>query len=204
MRRILRACLLALGSVLAWSAAQASTITFDFSDLVTTDNYTEGGFDFSGATAAPGGGLALRSWGLFPEDADTSDTSATLFGNLVGVVMKASNGKPFTLDTVDLADTFNAGVAPDILFDFFLHDGTEILSTVTLDSVPGLQTFTFGVTNVDYVTWINANPVGFQPQFDNVVAFASVAPTPIPATLPLFVSALGGIGLLGWRRRRAA
>jgi hypothetical protein len=30
------------------------------------------------------------------------------------------------------------------------------------------------------------------------------ATTPIPATLPLFTSALGGLGFLGWRRRRAA
>ncbi|WP_395023377.1 hypothetical protein [Dongia sp.] len=29
-----------------------------------------------------------------------------------------------------------------------------------------------------------------------------VATTPIPAALPLFVSALGGLGLFGWRRRR--
>jgi hypothetical protein len=33
------------------------------------------------------------------------------------------------------------------------------------------------------------------------IAFTPVAATPIPATLPLFVSALGGIGLVGWRRR---
>jgi hypothetical protein len=32
---------------------------------------------------------------------------------------------------------------------------------------------------------------------------ASVATTPIPATLPLLVSAIGGLGLLGWRRRGA-
>jgi hypothetical protein len=32
----------------------------------------------------------------------------------------------------------------------------------------------------------------------------SVAATPIPAALPLFVTGLGGLGLLGWRRRRLA
>jgi hypothetical protein len=31
-----------------------------------------------------------------------------------------------------------------------------------------------------------------------------VATTPIPAALPLFASALGGLGLLGWRRKRRA
>ncbi|GAB2178945.1 hypothetical protein [Dongia sp. agr-C8] len=33
---------------------------------------------------------------------------------------------------------------------------------------------------------------------------ALVATTPIPAALPLFASALGGLGFLRWRRRRAA
>ncbi|HEY4164501.1 MAG TPA: hypothetical protein VGM59_15650 [Dongiaceae bacterium] len=32
----------------------------------------------------------------------------------------------------------------------------------------------------------------------------SVASTPIPATFPLFVSALGGIGFIGWWRKRSA
>jgi len=31
---------------------------------------------------------------------------------------------------------------------------------------------------------------------------ASVEATPIPAALPLFASVLGGMGLLGWRRKR--
>ncbi|HEY4162789.1 MAG TPA: PEP-CTERM sorting domain-containing protein, partial [Dongiaceae bacterium] len=30
----------------------------------------------------------------------------------------------------------------------------------------------------------------------------AVAQTPVPATLPLFVSALGGLGFVGWRRIR--
>jgi hypothetical protein len=34
------------------------------------------------------------------------------------------------------------------------------------------------------------------------VAFAPVAPTPLPAALPLFATGLGALGLLGWRRKR--
>ncbi len=32
----------------------------------------------------------------------------------------------------------------------------------------------------------------------------TVAPIPLPAALPLFVSALGGLGLVGWRKKRAS
>jgi hypothetical protein len=32
--------------------------------------------------------------------------------------------------------------------------------------------------------------------------FRSISSTPIPAALPLFVTGLGGLGLLGWRRKR--
>jgi hypothetical protein len=42
-----------------------------------------------------------------------------------------------------------------------------------------------------------------QPSWD-AVTDASVAPTPVPATLPLFATGLGALGLLGWRRKRKA
>ncbi|MDQ7248204.1 hypothetical protein [Dongia sedimenti] len=49
----------------------------------------------------------------------------------------------------------------------------------------------FEVTNLGSVTFsINLPPA------------APVATTPIPAALPLFISALGGLGFVGWRRRR--
>ena len=34
--------------------------------------------------------------------------------------------------------------------------------------------------------------------------WAHVAPAPLPAALPLFATGLGGLGLLGWRRKRKA
>ena len=38
----------------------------------------------------------------------------------------------------------------------------------------------------------------------NVESVESTSTTPIPAALPLFASGLGGLGLLGWRRKRKA
>jgi uncharacterized protein (TIGR03118 family) len=34
--------------------------------------------------------------------------------------------------------------------------------------------------------------------------FGALAPTPLPTALPLFATGLGGLGLLGWRRKRKA
>lgn len=34
------------------------------------------------------------------------------------------------------------------------------------------------------------------------LSVATVATTPIPATLPLLATALAGVGVLGWRRKR--
>jgi hypothetical protein len=44
-------------------------------------------------------------------------------------------------------------------------------------------------------------PVG---AFGGNIEFAAVSNTPLPATLPLLATALGGLGLLGWRRKRKA
>lgn len=33
---------------------------------------------------------------------------------------------------------------------------------------------------------------------------STVAATPIPAALPLFAAALGGLGFFGWRRKKAS
>jgi hypothetical protein len=46
----------------------------------------------------------------------------------------------------------------------------------------------------------NFNLHGFGSVFFDIT-FSATAVTPIPAALPLFVSALGGLGLLNWRRR---
>jgi hypothetical protein len=36
------------------------------------------------------------------------------------------------------------------------------------------------------------------------LAFTAVAETPLPAALPLFATGIGGLGLLGWRRKKKA
>jgi hypothetical protein len=47
-------------------------------------------------------------------------------------------------------------------------------------------------------------PAGYTILTSAGIGNSSVATTPIPAALPLFATALGGMGLIGWRRRRTA
>ena len=53
---------------------------------------------------------------------------------------------------------------------------------------------------------INENPDGSFVYVGsvNVNTFDGLSDIPLPAALPLFASGLAGLGLLGWRRKKAA
>jgi hypothetical protein len=62
--------------------------------------------------------------------------------------------------------------------------------------------FSFMVTGSgsDTLTFFETDGPGFM-ALDDV---SLTAATPLPAALPLFATGLGGLGLLGWRRKRKA
>jgi hypothetical protein len=95
------------------------------------------------------------------------------------------------------------------------HFGTMSLET----SAVGAHTITINLTADNGVTWANAAAVlAFTTNFASVYGHGFEAEvhvgsngvqdggfaTPLPAALPLFVSGIGGLGLLGWRRKRKA
>jgi len=78
------------------------------------------------------------------------------------------------------------------LIDTFFKDSADPFETITRIVTIGVSsTLSFAAPGTD------TDNIGII--LDNV----SVSAVPLPAALPLFATAVGGMGLLGWRRRRA-
>jgi hypothetical protein len=112
-------------------------------------------------------------------------------GNAI-VYETGAAGTTFTDFTVPLAG--GAG--------WTLYNGSQQAGNLTTISDATFQSYLSNITALAILAdWHNgADDVGL----DNV-AFTSAAPSaaPIPAALPLFASALGGLGFAGWRRRKS-
>ena len=94
--------------------------------------------------------------------------------------------------TVTLAITLN-GVDPSI----DLAADLDLYVTENSQGVGNSFNANFG----DGVTFTINAPPGVIVTSDSGV-FPDTAATPLPAALPLFATGLGGLGLLGWRRKR--
>jgi hypothetical protein len=202
-KRMAGAGLVAVTAILgAAGAANATTVTFGTNDG-TVDNvyhlgptYTEQGYKFSSALND------LVTWGNgWPEDPDTTDSVALIgYHPLDAITLTRADGGIFDLTSIDFrgyrgATNLGSGQL-DLSWTF--ADGTsgsgsifvQLASwTTDLLSLKGLKSFTWQPDAFD-LNWTWA---------DNVV----VSATPIPPALPLFASALAGLGLLARRRKSA-
>jgi hypothetical protein len=198
---------LILGAAVAVSAASPANATAIFADKVI--NFFDSG---AGPLPGPYGGDSTS-----PKPVSTSYAADENAGTFVSL----PTGTYITLGFLTGYVTDGPGN------DLFLNepgDGHEV-ADVWVSSDFG-ATFTylgqaFGdqITEMDlgtimYKGRVNAVKVegldngGASPGFDLAyvegLAGSSVATTPIPGALPLFASALGGLGFVGWRRKRSA
>jgi hypothetical protein len=112
---------------------------------------------------------------------------------------------PATLDFLNLnvADVgyFYNGSADALIIGGTLG-GANSVASGTDDFILVIQSFS---TTPTYTELLYSTATDPSHQFTSTTGSVHVAvsATPIPATLPLFVSALGGLGFVGWRKARA-
>jgi hypothetical protein len=78
--------------------------------------------------------------------------------------------------------------------DNVLRTFTGATVSFVVDLFDGDKTSNYGYLGYSYPT---------ETLFSGDVAISSVAATPIPAAFPLFASAIGVLGFVGWRRKRS-
>ncbi len=72
-----------------------------------------------------------------------------------------------------------------------------------LFNLSGLQLFSGTTTAPQFLTGTyNLTNYPSEAPIVDTLTISAVSETPLPATLPLFASALGGFGLLAWRRKK--
>jgi hypothetical protein len=97
--------------------------------------------------------------------------------------------------------------------EIFAFNGSVLLGTFTengfsgdvgdnSDPFLGVESATADITSVTYLTF-TSNPFALQQVAINQMTIEG-SQTPVPAALPLFATGIGGLGLLGWRRKRKA
>lgn len=203
----------------AMSAASAATMT-----VVTYTGTVTTAIDAGGLFGAPGGNLAGAGYKLV----FTIDASVGSYSTFNGTIPDplASGDQIFggisaalTINGQDLV--FPTGGSPNGNFAIAVHKpgaagiiqqvgamsyGSVLASLTMTNPDPSFPLSVYAPATITscpaatclaslrvFTSFINAN-LGF--------GSVTVATTPVPAALPLLVSALGGLGFVGWRRRK--
>lgn len=189
---------IALTSLLATDAAHA--VTVPAGDTLQID------FDLAGPASVPGftgaDGLAVDTLAFNEVDTGTFTTgTAQLFNgsSLLGTVgfntgffqvfSFAAPGSQFSFGPI--------GSVPDADWSAFANGTINGILDITFD-----QTIDVTISVNDLGIGFSSNEILSSDQQPNITSVNVLAPTPLPAALPLFASGLGALSLFGWRYRR--
>lgn len=200
-------CGAALAVIASYSAAAATTLSGD----LTSDNqfvaYLSTNDSVLGTQISSG-----SNWLV-----DVTFSGAGLTGgvtNYLHVIAQNSGGPDMFIGSFSLSDS-----------GFHFVNGTQSLVTNVTDwhaaaavfsdpwSAPSGTPQSFGpngtgpwgtFSGMGAAAFIWSNPNNGDTAFFSTAIVSNVAATPIPAALPLFLSAIGGLGLLARRKRRAS
>jgi hypothetical protein len=172
-------------------AANASTVVYNFDGSSVTPAFTATvSLDVTGGQASSGTGNIDFSGNIFDLTLITLATPGGNYGGATGFrdnhgtdIFGGDTVIPIDTNGLIFAITNNPVWGANALFAVWSTGGDnyQFLLSGTLPDV----------FNVYYV-------------IGDVTGSAEVSATPLPAAFPLFVSGLGALGLLGWRRKRKA
>ncbi len=187
--------LIACTALLSVSQAEATTFTYTV-DIVDGGNSVTGTIQTNALGAL--NQVNITDWNLkLTDGASTGNLLGPLSGNnsiinLVGTDLAATtSGLFFNFGDTTTSAFFRLGSsAGDVVFnavDIFQAEAVCGMGCVT----PAFLEIRVDPAITDNVAYPSMN-----------VEIATIATTPLPATLPLFATGLGALGLLGWRRKR--
>lgn len=163
-------------------------------------------FDGTGSVTLAGNAIGSSYSLVFTGDTsmiDTSDVPYYRYYNIVGVFTDGAVSESITANIVLNNDpsyerisffnsTYDNGLGLTNVAALNGYDLSTSIGPVTGDLNPTLGSGVFSTADGD-LQFTTSDSLSFT---------ASVNATPLPAALPLFASGLGGLGLLGWRRKR--
>jgi hypothetical protein len=197
--------------LLGTAAANAGTVTvpytgsYDETSAPSGDYDAIGGLDdvglfnlvagtntFTGSIYTPNDSSDAFVIGIGPDQTITG--ASILFGTNLDMFnpLFAAPGPIWTLEESSPTPTifaFNLGV-----------NGMDSAQSLSAIFSKGAGIYSMLIGNGTFAT-NNSGPVAYSMSF---TVTSTIAATPIPAALPLFASALGGLGFVGWRRKKAA
>jgi hypothetical protein len=136
----------------------------------------------------PGGLNSALTYNL-PFDVNAGDVMITEPGGGLGDVIRFSAGTGAHLSTL----VFYSATPGGSLADTGFPSANDAITASIVEGLNGTAVYT-----------PNSSQPGFMFGQPTTYDFISDSPVPLPATLPLFATGLGAIGLLGWRRKRKA
>ena len=147
-----------------------------------------------GAGAVDDQTVAASTFGMFPTSGDNYWKVAGNFSVTFGAPIVA-----FGFFATDIGD-HNGDLSVEIRGTTHAVQHSKITAN-PLGST-NFNVLFWGIIDTDYpftaVNFLNSNPNAETMGFDDI----TVVHTPLPAALPLLLTALSALGLLGWRRRR--
>jgi hypothetical protein len=210
MKHLLVSIMLASGFLFATAPSQAETLSFaaqDGDSFFSGATFAANDFTFTYTPISSGAFAFVGNPVICTPACSGNGVDAFYSYNTGSLSFAATSGSAFTLNSLDLAQTFTTLSRPlDVLVTGTLKGGGTVTDEFTsaAGTADVFQLFTLSSAFTDLAS-VTINGVGGQPTTEFAVDNITVAttPVPLPASVWLMLSGLVGVGAMA-RKRRAA